>query len=72
MVYVTQALRRKWADEAHEKRHPERVTERIAFRDASSKAIAEMRVKFPVLTADNFDEANAFRESRVRELIGQA
>jgi len=69
MAYVTQAIRRKLADEAHEARHPERVVERVNFRAAADKALSETRAKFPVLTPDNFEAANEYRERRIRELM---
>jgi len=32
MAYITQAMRRKMADDAHEERHPERANERVRYR----------------------------------------
>jgi hypothetical protein len=68
MAYVTRMMRQKMANEADEARHPERVFERVASRRAHEQALADMRVRFPVLTANNFAEANAYRETRAREL----
>jgi hypothetical protein len=69
MAIVGKALRQKWADDAHEARHPERVTERIAYRRAAEQALAETSARFPVLTAENFEEANRFRETRTQEIL---
>jgi hypothetical protein len=62
-------MRRKMADEAHEARHPERVQERIRYRAAAERALADTHARFPVLTTDNFAAANEYRERRTRELI---
>ena len=69
MAYVTQLMRRKMADAAHEAAHPERVQERIAYRKAAQRALAETMAKFAPLTAENFEAANAYREARISELL---
>jgi hypothetical protein len=62
-------MRRKMADDAHEARHPERAAERIAYRKASAQAMAELFARWPVLTAENFAEADRFRVERTQELL---
>jgi nicotinamide riboside kinase len=62
-------MRRKMRADADEARHPERAAERIRYRAAAEQALAEMHKRFPVLTSDNFEEANRFREARTQELI---
>jgi hypothetical protein len=68
MAYVTQMMRRKMANDANEARHPELAAERIRHRTAAEQALADVRERFPVLTAENFQEANDYREARIREL----
>jgi hypothetical protein len=48
---------------------PDDVAERVRHRQASEQALAELREKFPVLTRDNFAEADRFRERRTEELM---
>jgi hypothetical protein len=69
MAYVTQGMRRKMADAAYEERHPELAAERIRYRVAAEKALADTQAKFPVLTAENFQAANDYREAHTRELL---
>ncbi len=72
MAYVTQGMRRKMADDAHEARHPERARERIMYREAAERALAETMAKFAPLTTENFEAANAYREARTAELINDS
>lgn len=70
MAIVGKLLRQKWAADAAEKKHEkERAAERIRFRQCAEQALAETRERFPVLTADNFEEANNFRENRLQDLL---
>jgi hypothetical protein len=69
MAYVTRLMRQKMADDAHEERHPERAQERVAYRKAAEQALAELHERFPVLTAENFAEADRFREQRTQQLL---
>jgi hypothetical protein len=71
MVYIPRALRRKWANDAFEAEHPELAQERVRTRAASLQALADTRAKFPVLTPENFEAANAYREARIKELMGR-
>ena len=47
---------------------PEEIAERIAHRKAAELARAECRLRWPVLSADNFVEASAWQEVRTAEL----
>lgn len=44
---------------------PEAIAERRAAKAAHERALADMRIKYPTLTADNFEDADAYRKSRV-------
>jgi hypothetical protein len=70
MAYISKAMRQKLANDAYEDRHPERGAQRIAYRKVAEQALAETQAKYPVLTADNFQEANDYRERRIAELLG--
>lgn len=48
---------------------PGAAAERIRYRAAAEQALAEMRRRFPVLTTENFAEADRFRETRTQELL---
>jgi hypothetical protein len=48
----------------------ERQAERAKHRAAIEQAHAEMRAKYPILTAENAGEAIAFQEMRFKELMG--
>jgi hypothetical protein len=48
---------------------PEETAERVRHRECAKQALAEMQVHFPVLTADNFDAADKWRERRTQELL---
>ena len=48
---------------------PGAVEERIQYRKAAAQANEERMQRYPVLTAENFEEAAAFQESRIQELI---
>jgi len=41
------------------------IKERQASKQAHEKALAAMKEKYPVLSADNFEEADLYRKSRV-------
>lgn len=71
MAIVGRALRQKWASDAVEARHPERAAERIRYRAAAERALADTRAKFPTLTTENFAAADAYREARTKELMNQ-
>jgi hypothetical protein len=72
VAIVGRLIRQKAAADAAERSHPERAAERVRFRQISERALAETRAKFPVLTGDNFQAANEYREARIRELqIGE-
>ncbi len=71
MVYVCNAMRRKLANDAYEAKHPELGGERARYRDAAVRAIADMRKRFPILTAENFDEADEYRKTRISQLTGE-
>jgi len=62
-------MRQKMAADAAERRHPERVAERIRYREIANLALAEMKEKYPVLTKDNFDEVRDYLDRRVQELL---
>jgi len=47
---------------------PAEIAERIRYRKAAETAVAERQAQFPVLTAENFEEAQAFQERRIKEL----
>jgi len=68
--YIPRALRQKWADDAHEARHPERAVERLRSRDANKKALADTFAAYPTITPDNFDAANDYRERRIKFHLG--
>lgn len=44
------------------------IAERIKNRKACEQALADVRERYPVITAENFEEANAYRERRIREI----
>ena len=69
MAYVTQAMRRKMRDDAHEAAHPERARERIRYRLIAEQVTVELRARWPVLNAENFEEAAAFQVTRIGELL---
>jgi nicotinamide riboside kinase len=69
MAIVGRLLRKQWAADEAERRHPERAAERIRYREAAEQAFAEMKVKFPVLTGENFAEADKFCKTRTQELL---
>lgn len=48
---------------------PERAAERVRYREAAARAVAEREARYPVLTAENAAEAIAWQESRIRELL---
>jgi hypothetical protein len=48
---------------------PGAAAERVAYRKAAEQALAELRARWPVLTAENFTEADRFREARTQELL---
>ena len=50
---------------------PADIQERIASRFAHDTALAATKAAFPVLTADNFAEANAFREQQIKVAEGR-
>ncbi len=66
MAYVTKLMRQKMRDDAYERAHPELAGQRIAYRAAAEKALADMHAQFPTLTAENFAAANAYREERTK------
>lgn len=69
MAIIGKALRRKWANDAYEAKHPELVQERIAYRAVCKQAHEETKARFAPFTADNFAEAAAFQERRIKELM---
>lgn len=48
---------------------PQQVAERFRVRRANEQAHAETRVRFPVLTEQNIDEALTFQARRIDELL---
>ena len=60
-------LRQQWADDARET--PERVAERIAYRQAADEAIAERERRYPVLTAENALEAIEFQAQEIQRIL---
>lgn len=45
------------------------IDHRIATRAAGEQAVQERKAKFPMLTATNAEEALAWQEARLRELM---
>jgi hypothetical protein len=48
---------------------PEEAAERVRYRECATQALTEMRARFPVLTSDNLEAADKFREQRTQELL---
>lgn len=48
---------------------PADVEWRHRYRAAAEQTLAELQQRFPVLSADNFEAANKFREQRLTELL---
>jgi hypothetical protein len=69
MAIVGRLIRNKAKQDADERAHPERAQERIRYRQAAEQALIDTRAKFPVLTAENFQAANEYREKRTAELL---
>jgi hypothetical protein len=50
----------------------EEIAERIRYRHIASVVVnAEVKARYPVLTAENFAEADEYRQARLQELINQ-
>jgi hypothetical protein len=48
---------------------PGAAAERIRFRKAAEQALAETMARYAPLTAENFADADKFREQRTQELL---
>jgi hypothetical protein len=48
---------------------PEQIAERIAYRKACEQARLERQQAFPIITAENFAEKDAFQNRRIAELM---
>ena len=66
MPRAGRVLRQFMRDEATET--PARAEERKRHRAACEQALREREARFPVLTAENADEAIRWQEQRIREL----
>jgi trans-2-enoyl-CoA reductase len=69
MAIVTRLVRQKMADEADERRHPERAQWRIKIRQVHEQVWSEITAKWPQITPENFREVDAYRVSRTEELM---
>lgn len=45
------------------------IAERTRYREAAARALVELQERFPTITAENFAEADRFRETRTQELL---
>jgi hypothetical protein len=61
-------IRAKMRDDATAN-SPERIAERLRHRAACDAARADREREYPVLTADNAQEAIDFQERRIREIL---
>ena len=68
MAIVTNAVRHKQAQEAAERRDPTISLARQEQAAAWEEMRAEIKRLWPVVTADNFDEVEAYRSRRAREI----
>jgi len=51
--------------------HPEAVKERQVSKQVHEKALAETKEKYPVLSAENFEEADLYRKSLVTHYLNE-
>ena len=68
MSYETRYAAKKRAEQDRRADSPEAVAWRIRNAEILATVGAEISAKSPEITADNFEEANAYRERRIKEL----
>ncbi len=68
MSYETRYAAKKQAEFDRRADSPEAVAWRLRATEIRALVGAEISAKYPEITADNFEEANAYREGRIKEL----
>ena len=68
MSYETRYAAKKQAEFDRRANSPEAVAWRLRDAEIRDLVKTEVSAKYPEITADNFEEANAYRERRIQDL----